>query len=149
MYEEPKPGEPANPFPYIEVDKDDEMPKVLFIQQYKHTGEFEVDPNFGSVAIVDQLMHKFVDLDHLKEVLDPDTHDVVRVALGMKPLQEAQKDGKKVLSKVKKSAAKHRKELQTNDDARAERAFVLGEELRQKAQAFLDQNKQNDSEEEN
>ena len=46
------------------------------------------------------LIHKFVDMEILKEKLDEDTNDKVRVALGMKPLAEAQAAGKPIMDKV-------------------------------------------------
>lgn len=137
LYEEPKPGEPANPIPYVEVAQDDEMPKVLFVSEYKETGEFEVDPESGSVPIVDMLIHKYVDLDFLKLKVDEQTFDKIRVALGMAPLKQAQQQGQKILDKVYVNAEKNKKDLETDEDKRANRAFSLGEDLRQKAERFL------------
>lgn len=140
LYEEPKPNEPANPIPYVEVGLDDEMPKILFISEYKETGEFEPTAE-GSAAIIDMYIHKYVDLEHLKEVLDPKTNDKVRVALGMKPLLAAQKKGQKIMNKVMKNAEKNRQELQTNQDKRQQRAFNLGQDFIKKAEQFLKSNK--------
>jgi hypothetical protein len=142
LYEEPKPGEAVNPIPYIEIEKDGEMPRVLFVSEYKETGEFEADAVHGSVAIVDMLIHKFVDMEHLKEMLDSETNDKVRVALGMKPLKEAQQAGQPILDKIFTSAEARRKELETSQDARGERAFTLGEDLRRKASNFLKDKKE-------
>lgn len=136
-YEEPAPGEPANPIPYIEVGLDEDMPKVLFISEYKETGEFEVDTGQGSMPIVDMLIHKYVDLDHLQKVLKPKTFDKVRVALGMKPLKEAQQAGKAVMDKVLQNAELRKKELENSQEERAVRAFSLGEKLRQRSNEFL------------
>lgn len=140
LYEEPKPGEPANPIPYVEIGLNEEMPKVLFISEYKETGEFEPSAE-GTAAIVDMIIHKFVDLEHLQKVLDSKTNDKIRVALGMKPLKEAQKKGQNILSKVMSNAQNNKKELESNEDKRAKRAFVLGEDLKRKAEQFLKNNK--------
>lgn len=86
-YEEPKAGEPANPIPYIEIGLKEEMPKVLFISEYKETGEFDVDTGNGSQPIVDMLIHSFVSLSQLKKVLNAKQYDRVREALGMQPLK--------------------------------------------------------------
>jgi hypothetical protein len=104
LYEEPTgQNEGGIPFPYIEVPKDGVMPPVLFIFEYKHTGEFEPDDKGNPAAIIDQMLHKFVDLEHLKEKLSPGLYDSVRVALGMKPLAEAKAAGKKIMDKVQKN----------------------------------------------
>lgn len=107
LYEEPTgKNEGGIPFPYIEVPKNGLMPPVLFIFEYKHTGEVEPDERGNPAAIVDQFLHKYVDLEHLKDKLPAGTYDAVRVALGMKPLREAQEAGQKILDKVNANVAK-------------------------------------------
>lgn len=101
LYEEPSSsGEKGIPFPYIEVAKGKKMPPVLFIFEYQHTGEIEPDENGKDAEIVDQIPHKFIDMEFLKEKLTPEINDMVRVAVGMKPLLLAQAEGKKILDKV-------------------------------------------------
>ena len=106
-YEESEEGQPINPIPYIEVDKGEPWPSVLFIQEYRHTGEIEPDLEGEPQPIVDMYMHKYVDMEILKEKLDPFTNDKVRVALGMKPLLEAQKAGRNLLQSIKNKAEKN------------------------------------------
>lgn len=106
-YEETEPGEPVNPIPYIEIeDKQDFMPPVLFVHEYRHTGEFEPDEKGNPRPIVDMYMHKYVDMELLKEKLPEDVNDAVRVALGMKPLKEAQATGQQILDKVNSNIEK-------------------------------------------
>lgn len=93
----------TNPIPYIEVEKDEPWPFVLFIQEYRHTGEFEPDHKGNPAPILDMIMHQYVDMLTLKEKLSAETYDIVRVALGMKTLKEAQRDGAKILDKVEKN----------------------------------------------
>lgn len=143
LYEEPLPGEEPNPIPYIEVKKDEEMEPVLFISEYKETGEFEIDPEQGSVQIVDMLIHAYASMDRLKSVLSPERFDEVRVALGMQPLQEASEAGQKVLDKVGANAQQHRERLQEDSQERAARTFSLGEDFRQKANRFLKEEGEN------
>jgi hypothetical protein len=145
LYEEPLPGEEGrNPIPYLEVGIDEEMPPVLFISEYKETGEFEVGSDGGQAAIVDMLIHKFVDLDHLKDKLDSKTYDKIRIALGMQPLKVAQKAGQKILDNVFVKAAENKNKLKTDEEARSKRAFKLGEDLRKKAEVFLKDSKEKD-----
>lgn len=104
LYEEPQAGLKPNPIPYIEVALNSKMPPVLFIFEYKHTGETEPDLKGNPVEIVDQIPHKYVDLEHLKDKLPPHLNDMIRTLLGMKPLKEAQTEGQVILDKVMKNA---------------------------------------------
>lgn len=103
LYEEPQPGQAANPIPYIEIPQDKNMPPVIFIFEYKHSGETEPGQNGEAIEMVDQIPHKYVDMEVLKEKLSPETNDLVRVALGMEPLKQATKKGKEILDKVNKN----------------------------------------------
>ena len=110
-YDEPQPGHPPNPFPFIAVKKDAKVPVVLFVEIRQETGETEPGPDGRPQEIVDCLMHKYVDLESLKEKLPPHLNDIVRVALGMKPLKEAQNAGQIVMDKAKANVEKMREEL--------------------------------------
>ena len=110
VYEESRDGG-ASTFPFIEVPKDKKMPAMLFVFEYKHTGEFEPGPKGEEVPVIDQIPHKYIDLELLKERLDPETNDVVRVALGMEPLKIAQKLGAPKLDKIAKSVEKIKQDL--------------------------------------
>lgn len=101
LYEEPSgKNDRGISMPYIEVPKEGQMPPMLFIFEYKHTGETEPDDRGREVAIVDQIPHKYVDMEFLTEKLSADLNDQVRVALGMKPLQVAKQEGQKIMDKV-------------------------------------------------
>jgi hypothetical protein len=105
-YDEPKPGHAPNPFPFIMVKKGAKVPVVLFIEIRQETGETEPGPDGRPQEIVDCLMHKYVDLESLKEKLPPHLNDIVRVALGMKPLKEAQGSGQAILDKARANVEK-------------------------------------------
>jgi hypothetical protein len=101
LYEEPSSSEEKGiPFPYIEVPKDGTMPPVLFIFEYRHTGEVEPDANGREAPIIDMIPHKYIDMEFLKQKLTPELNDMVRVAVGMKPLTVAKEEGQKILDKV-------------------------------------------------
>jgi hypothetical protein len=101
LYEEPSgKNDKGISMPYIEVQKEGQMPPMLFIFEYKHTGETEPDDRGREVAIVDQIPHKYVDMEYLKDRLSPELNDKIRVALGMKPLQVAKEEGQKIMDKV-------------------------------------------------
>lgn len=114
LYEEPRPGERPSPFPFILIKKDKKMPPVLFIEERKETGEIEPDENGNPQEIIDCLMHKYVDLEILKEKLPPHLNDLVRTALGMQPLKKAEEAGTKVLDKVQTNLDKIKEELRMN-----------------------------------
>jgi len=105
-YDEPKPGHPPNPFPFILVKKGAPVPVVLFVEIRQDTGETEPGPDGRPQEIVDCIMHKYVDLESLKTKLPPHLNDIVRVALGMKPLKEAQGSGQAILDKAMANAEK-------------------------------------------
>lgn len=105
LYEEPKPGDKPNPIPYIDVPVKGKMPPVLFIFEYRQTGEYEPDSKGNPVEMVDQIPHKYVDMEHLKDKLPPHLNDMIRTLLGMKPLKEAQEKGQVILDKVQKNVA--------------------------------------------
>lgn len=107
-YDEEDQGGGTNPIPYIPMEVSEEWPFILFIQEYRDTGEFEPDSNGNPQPICDMYMHKFVDMEYLKEKLDPATNDIVRVALGMDPLLKAQEKGAAILEKVYKSVTNTR-----------------------------------------
>jgi hypothetical protein len=107
-YDEPLPGQPANQFPFILLKAGKKMPPVLFIEERRETGEVEPGPNGESIEIVDSLMHKFVDMEVLKEKLPPHLNNMVRTALGMKPLEEATVSGQAILDKVMAAVEKNK-----------------------------------------
>ena len=101
LYESPSyPGEETSPFPYIESNKNDEMPVSLFIFEYFDTGETEPDHNGKPAMIVDQIPHHYVDMAVLKKILTASELNRVRKELGMEPLKEAKKAGQEIINKV-------------------------------------------------
>lgn len=99
-YEEESGDGGSNPIPYIPMEVNEQWPVVLFVQEYRETGEFEPDDSGNPQPICDMIMHKYVDMGHLAENLTPEANDMVRVALGLDPLNVAQEKGQKILDKV-------------------------------------------------
>lgn len=126
LYEVSAFNETVSKIPYIEVEKNAKMPPCLFIFEYKQTDEFELDQKGNKQMVYDQIPHQFVDLESLKDKLPPHLNDLVRVALGMKPLKEAQGSGQDILDKAKANAEKIREGL-----------------LKQKAEAESNKSKKN------
>lgn len=86
--------------PYVEVEKGDDMPPTLFIQEYKHTGDYEPDSSGEEQPIVDMIMHMFVDMDFLSKKLNPELYDMVRTSIGLQPVKKAREEGQKILDRV-------------------------------------------------
>lgn len=86
--------------PYVEVEQGDDMPPTLFIQEYKHTGDFEPDEGGEEQPIVDMIMHMFVDMDFLSKQLSPQLYDMVRTSIGLEPVKKAREEGQKILDRV-------------------------------------------------
>jgi hypothetical protein len=127
LYEEPSgKNERGISMPYIEVPKGGQMPPMLFIFEYKHTGETEPDDRGREVAIVDQIPHKYVDMEYLKDRLSPELNDQIRVALGMKPLQVAKEEGQKILDKVMFQVSIIKDEAEKEKDTKTQ---LIGKEL--------------------
>lgn len=114
LYDEPIPGNPPNPFPFINVKNGKKMPNVIFLEERKETGEYEVGPDGVRQEIVDCLMHKFVDLEVLKEKLPPHLNDMVRVSLGMLPLSQAKASGQEIIDRAMANVEK--KKIQNDLD---------------------------------
>jgi len=84
-YNEPEGGgEPAGVdlFPYIDVQKDEEFPKVLFVQEWRETGEFEIT-NDGNMPIVERDIKLFVNADILKDHLTEEQYFDIRTKAGL------------------------------------------------------------------
>lgn len=119
--------------PYIEVEEGEEMPDALFIQEYKHTGEYEPD-QFGEEApIVDILMHMYVNMSTFQKKLSPELNDEVRVAIGLQPLAKARVEGQKIMDRVYGNVNKRMEESHTNKkQVKEELGRRLNEKLTEK-----------------
>ncbi len=87
--------------PFIQVPKEQEMPKMLFVFESRETGEFEPGLDGDPVPVVQLDLHQYADLSVLKEKFDAASYDKVRIALGLEPLQEAVSKGQKITENVR------------------------------------------------
>ena len=86
--------------PFIQIPADKEMPDMLFIFGTQPTGEFEPDAEGNEQPIMEMEPYSFANMKYLAEELDAETYDKVRVTLGLLPLQEAQKRGRKLSAEM-------------------------------------------------
>lgn len=134
--------------PYIEVEQNDSMPPVLFIQEFKFTGEFEPDAQGSEQPIVDMSVHMYANMEFLSNKLSSETYDDVRVAMGLKPLQQAREEGQKVLDKIYSNVNKKFEETRSEQNkAKEDLARKLNERLTEqfyKAETEEEEPKQKD-----
>ena len=86
--------------PFIQIPENKEMPDILFMFGSKATGEFEPDLDGNPEPIVEMELYQYCCMQYLKDSLDADVYDTVRVALGLRPLQEAVKEGMRISGKI-------------------------------------------------
>lgn len=119
--------------PYIEIEQDDNMPDALFIQEYKHTGDYEPDEEGEEAPIVDILMHMYVNMTTLQNKLPADLNDKVRVAIGLQPLAKAKAEGQKIMDRVYGNVNKRMEDTHANkEQLKEELGRHLNEKLNEK-----------------
>ena len=100
MYEEGEEDE-ASAIPFVMVPKDEEMPKLLYIFESKITNNFEPDMEGDEVPIYEWDLHQYADMNILKDNLDMETYDKVRLALGLEPIAIAAQKGREITQKIR------------------------------------------------
>lgn len=95
MYEE------GSNLPHIQVPPGEKMPGMLFVFSAIETGEFEPDEEGNPLPILEMDLHQYADMATLKENLDKETYDVVRLALGLEPLADAEEKGRQISQSVR------------------------------------------------
>lgn len=100
LYEETEEGGSSS-LPFIMVPSDQVMPKLIYIWESKDTGEWEPNNVGDPVPVYEWDLHQFADMLFLKNHLDPDIYDKVRLALGLEKLADAIKKGEETTEKIK------------------------------------------------
>ena len=119
--------------PYIEVETDETMPSALFIQEYKHTGEFEPGADGEEQPIVDMMIHMYVDMSTLSEKLPAELYDKVRVCIGLQPVSKARVEGQKIMDRVFENVNKRMEDAHANkEQVKEELGRKLNEKLTEK-----------------
>lgn len=101
-YEEDGEGMSSH-IPFIQVPNDQEMPRFLFIFESQETGEFEPGEDGNPLPIYNMDLHQYADMAVLKNNLDSQTFDKVRLALGLEPLSVATLKGQAISQKVREN----------------------------------------------
>ena len=80
--------------PFINVPEGNNMPKVIFIYESRDLKEKEEEVE------KEIILHSYANMLELKQNLDIETYDKVRIALGLEPLKRAEFLGKKINKKI-------------------------------------------------
>lgn len=99
-YEEGNSGT-SSQIPFIQVPKDEKMPKFIFIFESRETGEIEPGPKGEELPVTEMTLHQYADMEFLKTDLTPEEYDRVRAVLGLQPLKEAIIAGAKITEGVR------------------------------------------------
>ena len=102
MYEESEDGV-SSAIPFIMVPPEEDMPKLLYIFESRNTDEVEPGLDGEEVPIVEWDLHQYADMLSLKDNLDPETYDKVRVSLGLEPLAIASEKGREITNSVREN----------------------------------------------
>jgi len=100
MYEEYDEESISGGLPFIQIPEEKEMPDILFMFGSKETGQFEPDEEGEPQSIVEMELYQFANMQYLKDDLDEETYDKVRVSLGLEPLNTATQKGMKQSQKI-------------------------------------------------
>lgn len=100
MYEEYEEENLSGGIPFIQIPENKEMPDILFVFGSQNTGEFEPDSEGEPQPIVEMELYQYACMQYLKDQLNPETYDEVRVSLGLQPLTEAIQQGMKTSEKI-------------------------------------------------
>jgi hypothetical protein len=100
MYEEYEEDNISGGLPFIQVPAEREMPDIIFMFGSTETGEFEPDLEGNPEPIMEMELYQYANMQYLKEDLDEETYDKVRIALGLEPLSIATQKGMKQSEKI-------------------------------------------------
>lgn len=99
-YEDTDEGQLGN-LPMIHVPDGEQMPRFIMLWEVRNTGEFEPGLSGEEVPIIDYDLRQYAQMETLKAGLSAEDYDKVRLALGLKPLEQAVKDGQQISQKVR------------------------------------------------
>ena len=84
--------------PFLNVPKGKSMPSSIFLCGVEDAVDDQVEK--------DVAVFMYCNMSYLKERLEEDTIDKIRIALGLKPLNIAIKEGKKITDKINNNVEK-------------------------------------------
>ena len=101
VYEEADDGLTSN-IPFIAVPENEEMPKILFIFESRHTGEYEPGLEGEELPVSELDLYQYASMNALRDSLPQALYNQVRVCLGLEPLSSAVPKGQKISENIRK-----------------------------------------------
>ena len=105
FYEEADESGLTSHIPFITVPENEDMPTMLYIFESRETGELEPGPDGEDLPVIQLDLHQYADMAALKQSLDLETYDKVRIALGLQPLEEAAAAGARITERIRASVS--------------------------------------------
>ena len=102
MYEEQEDGI-SSKIPFIMVPEKEKMPILVYIFESRETGEYEPGLSGEPVPILEMDLHQYADMAVLKNRLNSEMFDAVRIALGLDPLQTAKTKGREITENIRQN----------------------------------------------
>jgi len=103
--------ENGSKIPFIQVPVTRDMPRRLFVSEYKETGEYEPGIDGEDVQKMDASIHQYFEYNEIAKALDPETLDKLRTFFGLEPLSVARKKGQKIIKKVEDNVEDNKKQV--------------------------------------
>jgi len=101
MYEDPSEIGASSSIPFIPVPQEETMPQLLYIFESRETGETEPGPDGEELPVTEMDLHQYADMAILKNKLDVEIYNKVRLALNLEPLDVAAAKGRKITERVR------------------------------------------------
>jgi len=103
LYEESGDDTLSSNIPFIPIPRDEEMPALLYIFESRDTGEYEPGPEGEDLPVTEMELHQYADMAVLKNQLDLETYDKVRICLGLEPMKSAVDKGRDITNNIRQN----------------------------------------------
>ena len=101
MYEESHDEGITSQIPFVPVPEGETMPNLLYVFESRETGEFEPGLDGEEVPVIQMDLHQYADMAVLKEKLNLELYDAVRMALCLEPMSTAAVKGRAITNKIR------------------------------------------------
>jgi len=89
--------------PFIPIPSGEEMPILLYIFESRDTGEYEPGPEGEDLPVTEMELHQYADMAVLKNQLDLETYDKVRICLDLEPMKSAVDKGRDITNNIRQN----------------------------------------------
>lgn len=103
LYEESGDDTLSSNIPFIPIPSGEEMPILLYIFESRDTGEYEPGPEGEDLPVTEMELHQYADMAVLKNQLDLETYDKVRICLDLEPMKSAVDKGRDITNNIRQN----------------------------------------------